>query len=106
MTLDAHVVMPNHVHGIVILHSSGEGEMLTNGPSLVDVVHWLKTRTTVAYGDGVRANDWPQYNGRLWQSGFMDHIIRSEKALERLRQYMENNPSQWKQDVLNTEMST
>lgn len=67
---------------------------------MIYIGHWFKTRTAVAYGDGFRGLGWPPYEDKLWQSGFMDLIIRSEQALQRLRQYIENNPSQWDGDAL------
>jgi REP element-mobilizing transposase RayT len=33
-----------------------------------------------------------------WQSKYHDHIIRDEAAYQRIAQYIENNPSKWKED--------
>lgn len=36
-----------------------------------------------------------------WQARFHDHIIRNRRSLENIRQYIRNNPLQWKEDVFN-----
>ena len=36
-----------------------------------------------------------------WQSRFYDHVIRSEKSLEKIREYILNNPMQWEMDTEN-----
>lgn len=103
--LDSFVVMPNHVHGIIRLDTDERGEILPNAPNLSDVIRWFKIQTTVRYGDGVREQDWPRYHGNLWQSGFMDHIIRTEHALTRLRDYIESNPARWEDDLFHPDAS-
>jgi REP element-mobilizing transposase RayT len=35
---------------------------------------------------------------RLWQRGFYEHIIRTERELARIREYITNNPAQWSLD--------
>lgn len=100
--LDAFVVMPNHVHGVISLGSCPD--VLDGGPSLSEVMGWFKTRTGNDYGLGVRELGWPPYDGKLWQSGFYDHIIRTNAALERIRRYIANNPSRWAEDEENPAM--
>lgn len=96
--LDAMVVMPNHIHGIVSLGTDPERFPQGNGQSLSEVVGWFKSRSTHDYILGVRTDGWPRFRGKLWQETFYDHIIRSERALERIRAYIEANPSQWERD--------
>jgi len=69
--------------------------------SLVDVVHRFKSLTTNRYGDGVRQLDWPAYRGRLWLRNYYEHIIRDEASLNRIRQYIADNPAQWALDAEN-----
>lgn len=97
--LDSFVAMPNHVHGIITLETDENGNIPDNAPSLSDVIRWFKIQSTVKYGDGVKQAHWPRYQGRLWQPGFMDHIIRTESAMERLRTYIEANPAMWEDDT-------
>ena len=101
---DAFVVMPNHVHGIVHLGRGGNmgpspgGHM---GPPLPVIVQWFKTMTTNAYIRGVRGCGWPPFERRLWQRGYYDHIVRDAEDLNRIRDYIARNPSNWRQDPLN-----
>jgi REP element-mobilizing transposase RayT len=37
----------------------------------------------------------------IWQKSFYDHIIRDEKDLQRIREYIYNNPLKWELDILN-----
>ena len=99
--LDALVVMPNHLHGIISLGT--EPDRSVDAPSLSDMVHWFKNRTVNDYGLGVRSHNWQPYSSKLWQSGFYEHIIRSEKSFIRIRSYIESNPYYWSIDEHNPE---
>jgi hypothetical protein len=63
--------------------------------SLPDVVHRFKTLTTKHYTDGVKQFGWMPYNGRVWQRNYYEHIIRSERSLQRIRDYIDANPMKW-----------
>jgi putative transposase len=65
---------------------------------LPDVVQRFKTMTTKRYVDGVRQRRWPPFPGRLWQRGYYEHIIWDEESLDRIRQYIDDNPAQWELD--------
>ena len=69
--------------------------------SLPDVVHRFKTLTTKLYSDGVKQCGWPPYPGRLWQRNYYEHIIRDERSLDRIRQYITENPAHWAEDSEN-----
>ena len=104
---DAFVVMPNHVHGIIVLgHDSGHGpsspsaagqETVPMGrPSLPQVVAYFKYQTTKAI-NGIRNSP----GCRVWQRGYYDHIVRNERDLALTREYVVNNPAQGEQDTDN-----
>lgn len=112
---DAFVVMPNHIHGVVVVTDVGAGPRACpgHGPdvdagqpqgvaptrlALPDVVHRLKSLTTARYRHGVTAFYWPAFPGRLWQRNYWEHIIRDEDELERIRQYITDNPVHWNDD--------
>ena len=63
--------------------------------SLPDVVHRFKVMTTKRYVDGVKQSNWPPFRGRLWQRNYYEHIIRSDESLNRIRQYIRDNPMRW-----------
>ncbi len=109
---DAFVVMPNHVHGIIVLVGAGpracpahngqpRGVAPTKG--LPDLVQSFKTMTIKRYSDGVKQLKWPRYSGKLWQRNYYEHVIRREEELNRAREYILNNPLQWELDQDNPE---
>ncbi|MFH1855746.1 MAG: transposase [Candidatus Omnitrophota bacterium] len=107
LSLDTHIIMPNHIHAIIIIQNN----KLTNngqaqGPvptylSLSDIIHRIKTLSTKKYIDGVKNNGWPRFNKKIWQRSFHDHIIRDEKSLNNIREYIRTNPATWDRDIEN-----
>ena len=118
--LDAFVIMPNHIHFIVLLtddtpvratpynpsdtHVGVDPRVHPDPddsrPSLPDVVRWFKSLTTAKYRHGVQDEDWPPFPGRVWQRNYYEHIIRNQRSLNAIREYIENNPANWLQDKL------
>jgi REP element-mobilizing transposase RayT len=92
LTLDHFVVMPNHVHGILVL---GDGSS-----PLSEVVRSFKTFS--AHRVNLRRGS---RGASLWQRGFYDHVVRDEADLARIREYIENNPARWALDEENPERS-
>ncbi len=93
--IDSSVVMPNHVHLLVIIE---KGNQKT---SLSDTVAWFKTMTTNAYIRGVKEHGWKRFEGKFWQRSFHDHIIRNDRTLRQIREYIRDNPARWALDKLN-----
>jgi REP element-mobilizing transposase RayT len=54
--------------------------------------------TTKQYRDGVKSQKWPIFNTRLWQRNFYEQVIRDESDLNRIREYIINNPENWEKD--------
>jgi putative transposase len=107
--LDEFVVMPNHVHGILIIDRSHSDDPnppdqrindrggithhhnpMINHDSLGAIVRWYKGRTT----HDIRSH----LAHFAWQPRFHDHIIRDSQAIDRIRHYIRNNPRQWSAD--------
>jgi len=57
--------------------------------------------TTNKYIDGVKNENWPAFNKHIWQRSFHDHIVRNEKSLGGIREYIVNNPAEWDNDEEN-----
>ncbi|HJS20143.1 MAG TPA: transposase [Anaerolineales bacterium] len=108
---DQFVVMPNHVHGIIwIQNALGHGDAVTQreefgkpvSHSIPTIVRAYKSAVTYAvngllgHGDVV-----PQRGAVLWQRNYYEHIIRDEKSLQAIRQYILNNPRNWEHDENN-----
>lgn len=97
--IDEFVIMPNHLHGIVVLNGHPQGGAPTL--SLFDVAHRFKSLTTVRYRHGVKQNKWHPFPGKLWQRNYYEHVIRNENELNRIRQYIIDNPTNWDKDTEN-----
>ena len=140
--LDEFVVMPNHVHGIIMIrqprgvaptnetngrlhgdtkpgrphggnkqrqgrpHGVAPTENITGQqndvfPTLGDVMDWYKTMTTNAYINGVKSNQWGRFKERFWQRNYFERVIRDDEDLNRIRQYIIDNPTKWGEDENN-----
>jgi len=99
---DEYVVMPNHFHGIIIIVGADlrvcPNPGAHTGAPLPQIVQWLKTMTTNEYIRRVKSDEWHPFSGKLWQRNYFDHIIRNEESLNRIREYIMNNPAQWEFD--------
>jgi len=87
VAVDAFVVMPDHVHGIIVLRAA-----ISRPLSLGDVVHRFKSLTTARYRIGVHTAGWPRFPRRLWHRNYYERIIRDPAALFAIRRYIANNP--------------
>jgi len=97
--LDTFVIMPNHLHGIVAMQR-GEREIVSN--CLEAERRTMKPKTIGSFVSGFKAAATARVNelrgtpGKsLWQRNYYEHVIRSEKELNRIREYIENNPLRW-----------
>ena len=89
--LHKYVIMPNHFHAILEIDTS-------TGKTIGDMMKAFKSITTVKYIDGVKNNNWPRFNGKLWQRSFWEYIIRTEKAYQNISNYIIKNPKKWQTD--------
>ena len=94
VTLDAFIVMPNHLHAILLL----DHEDITRNPTLGTIVQRVKSVTTAEYARGLREDGWPPFDGRLWQRNYYEHIVRDDHDLDRCRAYIDANPANWPTD--------
>ncbi len=102
---DAFVVMPNHLHGVIVIDHDTVGadprvrpRHGAAGAPLPRIVQWLKTMTTNAYIHGADDCGWRPFAGRLWQRNYYEHIVRDEEELQHIRDYVVNNPLNWTHD--------
>jgi len=90
--LDYSVIMPNHIHGIIIINPTVETghapSLQKHLPSLSNIIGSFKSAVTKsAYEKG--------YSSFAWQPRFYDRIVRNEKELASIRIYIELNPLKW-----------
>ena len=115
--IDVWVIMPNHMHGIIILTEAQatEDDMQSEADPRTDVGAGLKPAPTAATRHGlseiVRA--FKTFSARrinalhntvgtpFWQRNYYEHVIRNESALDRIRQYIVDNPARWREDPEN-----
>jgi REP element-mobilizing transposase RayT len=97
VSIDCHVVMPNHFHGILstIPRNRAPTSAVRPLPRLVNAFKASVTRH--ARQLGLAGAD------SVWQSDYWDHIVRHERALERIREYIANNPLSWTIDEENSD---
>jgi putative transposase len=88
--LDEFVVMPNHVHGIIILADHPRSRH-----GIPEIVRGFKTFSAR------NVNEFHGNRGALWQRGYYEHVIRNDTALNRIRGYIANNPARWADDPEN-----
>ena len=81
--IDHYIVMPNHVHAIVILTKTD-----INLSTMIGLYKSYVSRK-------IHEID-PELH--VWQSSFHDHVIRNQKQYEKIWKYIENNPLQWEMD--------
>ena len=93
VTTDAWVVMPDHFHGIVILHPSPAARAAGRTFSLGAVMAGFKAACTSAIN---RHRGTP--GAAVWQSRYYDRVIHDLAAMESIRRYIRDNPMAWEAD--------
>lgn len=111
--LDAFVIMPNHVHGIIVIVDDGWGDGRGDGRgtacraptptaesfgkpvpgSLPTIIRSFKSAATHLIN---RHRGTP--GAPVWQGNYYEHVIRDERGLARIREYMAANPARWALD--------
>ena len=93
LAVDKYVIMPNHIHAIMILN--GEAAGASPRPTITDIVCAYKSLTTKEC----------KKNGlgeKLFQTSFYEHIIRGRVDYEEIAKYIYENPIHWCYDELYT----
>lgn len=99
MHADVFVVMPNHVHIIVFLVGAAFLQPdAGKTPALGKIITGYKAGVTRK----CRQREILDVSASIWQRGYHDHIIRDEADLNRIREYVAYNPSQWDEDSLHS----
>jgi len=118
--LDLFVVMPNHLHGIIVLEAyamGGKGEASAVEQAGISGV--LAADASPLRMDGTPPGSIPAIvqnfksvssrrlnalratpGAHFWQRNYYEHIVRNEAGLARIRTYIQNNPARWARDQL------
>ena len=104
--LDAYVIMPNHLHGVVLIvedaaanKSASEyhnAKLRNTAGSLGQIIGHFKSIATKRIRTVAATREAP-----VWQRGYYEHIIRNEASLNEIRAYIVANPGRWSEDSLN-----
>ena len=101
--LDAFVVMPNHVHGIIVIDKTDE-EHSKDTKSYVSTKNQFgpqsKNLASIVRGFKIGVKKYASIHqiDFAWQSLYHDHIIRNDIAYQRIHDYILNNPKKWEED--------
>ena len=116
--LGAFVTMPNHVHGIIILHDCqhlgttddhGTGTIYRartpaerfqkpTAGSIPTIIRTYKAAVTRRIGRKLNYTN-------IWQRNYYEHVIRTGDDHKRIHLYIESNPANWSNDDQNSEKS-
>lgn len=89
VTLDEFIVMPNHIHGIIVLHKPAAAVTVGN------VVGAYKSLVVTHCMNYVKTHQPDTFLGKLWQRNYWDQILNDDDRFECTRHYIRNNPAKW-----------
>jgi len=96
--LHHHIVMPNHIHGIIELTVGAENFQPLRNEFQKIIPHSI---CSIVRGFKIGVTNWFRDNKDsriIWQRNYYEHIISDEKSYERIREYIINNPRTWLKD--------
>jgi putative transposase len=120
--LDEFVVMPNHVHGIIVIDHGADGVGATrrvaqfdptsipNVPASGRATHRVAPTGPAAGSIGAIIGQFKSISAKrinrvretpgapVWQRNYYEHVIRDEKSLNAIREYIQFNPARWAAD--------
>lgn len=111
--LDDFVVMPNHLHGMIVLTDNGQcGDGWGVNPDRANVYSPLqkpqmlrspsRTIGSIVRRFKIGVSKWLRANSAdtaIWQRNYYEQIVRDDAGLQRVRQYIADNPARWDDDT-------
>lgn len=114
--LDSYVVMPDHLHGIVVWDRSpfdsvspppaANQRALAERQSTYSVGLLRRPRSVGSFVAGFKAICTKRINELrrkteppVWQRNYYEHVIRNQRDLERIRRYISENPYRWGREM-------
>ncbi len=67
-------------------------------PTISDIICAFKSKCSVGYLKYIKQNNL-DISGQIWQRSFYDHVIRNERSLNAVREYISNNPENWEENI-------
>jgi len=115
--LDIFQIMPNHIHGIIVIKQNNVGVsfmkpetimnisksnrhmgLMNQTPTLGLIIRHFKSKCTY------KIHKYYLLNNKIFQRNYYEHIIRNENELNKIRQYIKDNPMDWDEDVKGGEL--
>ncbi|MBQ7838100.1 MAG: transposase [Clostridia bacterium] len=96
ITIQNYVVMPNHVHLLILLYSD-ENVLKENVSKSVQNNEIAKLVSTMKRFIN------REIGFNIWQRSYHDHVVRTEAAYNTIWEYIDNNPARWREDCYNKE---
>jgi putative transposase len=100
--LDAFIVMPNHVHGIITVGTNDVGAN-NHLPLPSKPKHGTsQTIGSIIRGFKIGVTKWFRFNTNVhvvWQRNYYEHIIRNDEAYLKIAEYIQTNPQRWEDDI-------
>ncbi len=92
--LDEFVVMPNHIHGIIIIKSNHGTGLINQTPTLGLMIRYFKSKCTyIIHKNG--------FNNDVFQRNYYERIIRDEEEYLKIKEYIQLNPTMYDTDENN-----
>lgn len=106
--IDEFVIMPNHIHGIIIINDNFYDTVGTEHcsvPTCLEKDYGLLSKIVKSFKNAVTRIIRDQFQDYefQWQRSFYDHIVHDEISLNKIREYIINNPLKWDLDKDNIE---
>ncbi|MFH1442161.1 MAG: transposase [Candidatus Omnitrophota bacterium] len=114
VTLDEYIIMPNHIHGIICINND-KIENYKRAQNYIRAQNIVPLRNgfgkiipgslgSIIRGYKIGVTKWFRINTGIsivWQKSFYEHVILNDKSLEKMQEYIINNPTAWENDEEN-----
>lgn len=91
--LNVFQIMPNHIHGIIVLNNSNLSD---NKNSISEIIGAYKSLVANKCLKVSKSRN--EVLGKFWQRNYYEHIIRNENSYNEISEYIINNPLKWQED--------
>ncbi len=111
VSIDTYIIMPSHLHGILIINDTNVGARHASPLRDVDSTQHKRQPLGIIIGSFKFAVTKRIHNldllsqEKIWQRGYYEHIIRDERDYKKIYEYIEANPINWSLDEENLERS-
>jgi putative transposase len=94
--LDEYIIMPNHIHGIIIIDKEKRAQA-SSAPTISQILRSFKSKSAIEYLKHIKDNNL-NLSEKIWQRNYYERIIRNENELNKIRKYIIENPLKWEDD--------